>query len=636
MQKYQDNLAGRVAGALVALKDIAITVTNKATGLPATLFSDDGVTPLAQPLTTDVDGYFAFYAANGTYLLSFSGPAVPSGNRTIELYDADDAPPLTLAQAAASDGSSKIGHGGRTLADKLGDTVSVKDFGAKGDGLTDDTAAIQAALNSAATHVHFPNGSYRIVDTKQDGTPTLLSTVPGRRITSTGALTATTPVLRALKVQGNDTVTQMNVVGNANIAVAVSVSGDGSTVEGCNIANLSTNTFSAVGIEASTTGGGIYIRRNIIRNLVSNGDGTLGNGNGMARGISLAMTADTPRTSIIEGNVIESCMGEEGDSITIIASNGSGIYYNGNVTIRDNVIDTFSRRGVKIQASKCRVHRNRFTSSITDLTTIPNRLTVIDLVQGGDQFVQDNILDSCKGFTQINAWSTGGDSFSNFYIERNKITGLGTETTKDGIFMSPNGSNVVIRGNDIQLGTGVPIAVGTVSGCIIESNSISCSDNATARVISTTGTTSKAAIRGNILLGGVRQCFIGNDALNTVATDNHVKANTPLFRGSSNCNALVANNSIDGTSAVYSNTPTLTGNRFAGNYNLGAQTNIAPGPLYVFGSSGPSVYLAGLQVAQGQVVFYSAPAAGGTIGWVAMSAGLAEAVTWKTFGNIAA
>jgi len=56
----------------------------------------------------------------------------------------------------------------RTLADSLEDVISVKDFGAKGNNTTDDTAAINAAIAAAAAYssrgagVYFPSGWYNV------------------------------------------------------------------------------------------------------------------------------------------------------------------------------------------------------------------------------------------------------------------------------------------------------------------------------------------------------------------------------------------------------------------------------------------------------------------------------------------
>ena len=47
----------------------------------------------------------------------------------------------------------------RTVCDRLEDAVSVKDFGAVGDGTTDDKDAIMAAFNSGAQTVIFPESA---------------------------------------------------------------------------------------------------------------------------------------------------------------------------------------------------------------------------------------------------------------------------------------------------------------------------------------------------------------------------------------------------------------------------------------------------------------------------------------------
>ena len=67
--------------------------------------------------------------------------------------------PRDLATLGGGFTQSGTGAIQRTVENKLKDTVSVKDFGAVGDGVTNDTAAIQAALN-ASNVVYVPNGTY--------------------------------------------------------------------------------------------------------------------------------------------------------------------------------------------------------------------------------------------------------------------------------------------------------------------------------------------------------------------------------------------------------------------------------------------------------------------------------------------
>jgi hypothetical protein len=112
-----------------------------------------------------IDGVYqnkAGYSISGTTLTFSEAPPL---NADIEIvvartldFGADDAANVNYNQGGT-------GSVNRTVLTKLQETVSVKDFGAVGDGVTDDTAAIQAAIDSNSGDVYFPTGTYKVSDT---------------------------------------------------------------------------------------------------------------------------------------------------------------------------------------------------------------------------------------------------------------------------------------------------------------------------------------------------------------------------------------------------------------------------------------------------------------------------------------
>ena len=73
MQKYQNNVQNRQGD---AVSGASVLVKTYPGGATATIYSDNGVTPAANPLTTDSNGEFSFYASDGRYSIEVSGTGI--------------------------------------------------------------------------------------------------------------------------------------------------------------------------------------------------------------------------------------------------------------------------------------------------------------------------------------------------------------------------------------------------------------------------------------------------------------------------------------------------------------------------------------------------------------------------------
>jgi hypothetical protein len=127
------------------------------------------------------------YLAAGSYDIALKRPdgSTVWTRRADPVADGADAATAAATALRADLASSSTGKGAalvgfqaagsgavaRLALDKLRDAVSVKDFGAKGDGTTNDRAAILLAF-AASRHVVFPAGTYYL-GTASGGTPLL-------------------------------------------------------------------------------------------------------------------------------------------------------------------------------------------------------------------------------------------------------------------------------------------------------------------------------------------------------------------------------------------------------------------------------------------------------------------------------
>ena len=346
---------------------------------------------------------------------------------------------------------------GESIALSLESSANVKDFGAVGDGVTDDTAAIQAALDSTNTSIEFPKGNYRIRRSQLDGTAAISSSVPNRIIFGDGIITATDQVKVGFEITGNNTTVSLHIDGNNFIGNAIRISNaDNCIVDGCKIHDLNGFTdFSAIaiGVYFGSNDYSVSVTNNQIRDLTSTGDGTAGNGAGLSRAINISANTNISKASLVSNNTINSVGGEEGDSITIISSDGSGTYFDLPITVEGNAISLWNRRGIKVQANEVSIIGNILNNESYDSGFAGQGLqSAIDIVQGSQCSVLNNSLLNCKESPQIAAFRTGSETVpTGLVISNNVIKGIGSETTNTLISVAGNtsGTDIIISSNSV-------------------------------------------------------------------------------------------------------------------------------------------------------------------------------------------
>jgi hypothetical protein len=107
MQKYINSVADKT-GAPVANASIQVNI--QSTGLAATIYSDNGVTQATNPLTSDTNGSFSFYADDNRYQLVISGANITT--QTVNDILLVDPLPADLATALPGSAGKLWNNGG--------------------------------------------------------------------------------------------------------------------------------------------------------------------------------------------------------------------------------------------------------------------------------------------------------------------------------------------------------------------------------------------------------------------------------------------------------------------------------------------------------------------------------------------
>ena len=401
----------------------------------------------------------------------------------------------------------------RSYADKAGDFVNVRDMGAKCDGSTDDTAAIQAALSSGAGTVHLPSGVCIVSKVTVPSDTTLTgqgakSELRRRAGASSGAVVTATGAARVtianLTVNGNAagatgvdsnvfitgsydvTIDNVRAVNSLLHGVSIQSSTDKANHTISAIRNSTIQSTAQYGIEAQDTGR-IVIEGNRIAKSASHGILVYGT------------AANAIQNATIVGNVVVDA-GGSGIAIPFVSRGTATTPGVEELTVTGNTVESSAMNGYVIQGRRATVTGNAasrngaaiyhqgFVVNVLSVTMTGNTATRnagvgIDFGDCKRVIASANLVEE-NGIIGIEVNSTEDFAITgNMLINNNQVSGAGEDAA----------------GIDVHLGTGgYPFVGNSVNGVI--------ADN-----IVRSGPSQSYGIRVDGTAGNLR--LIGNDAM---------------------------------------------------------------------------------------------------------------------------